>query len=71
MRIVWHLIGHVVHIKTQITVLVMQAHSSKEQGGLQHQKLLHPLQQQILGQKPLTTALNAENQFLFSDEIKQ
>ncbi len=36
MRIIWHLIGHVVHIKTQITVLVMQAHSSKEQGGFQH-----------------------------------
>jgi hypothetical protein len=37
------LIRHVVNIKTQVTVLVMQAQSSKQQGCLQHQKLLHKL----------------------------
>jgi mannose/fructose/N-acetylgalactosamine-specific phosphotransferase system component IID len=37
------LIRHVVNIKTQVTVLVTQAQSSKQQGCLQHQKLLHKL----------------------------
>ncbi len=65
-----HLIGHVVHIKTQVTVLVMQPHSSKQQGGLQHQKLLHPLKQPILCQNWLQFPIPCAGKLFLSFQIK-
>ncbi len=65
-----HLIGHVVYIKTQVTVLVMQPHSSKQQGGLQHQKFLHPLKQPMLCQNWLQFPISCAGKLFLSFQIK-